>query len=77
MSGGPVSADDQEPESPPIPPFTFSTYRTTPSMADDDVPVLELPDGREQMIIRLVGSHPLWGHYLSVVCLIQMLKLIL
>ena len=67
MSSHAIIIDVQEPESPPIPPFTFSTYRPTKSAAapeDDDVPALSMPEGRDQMIIRLVGSHPLWGHYL-------------
>ena len=67
MSSYTIIVDVQEPESPPIPPFTFSTYRPAKSgvvSEDDDVPPLSMPEGRDQMIIRLVGSHPLWGHYL-------------
>ncbi|KAL7422434.1 Protein N-terminal and lysine N-methyltransferase efm7 [Cryptotrichosporon argae] len=43
--------------SPPPPPFSFEDY---------DVPadVRALVGGRETVRVRLVGSHPLWGHYL-------------
>ncbi|WWD19128.1 hypothetical protein CI109_103586 [Kwoniella shandongensis] len=30
----------------------------------DDLLPVNLPDSRRQLILRLVGSHPLWGHYL-------------
>ncbi|KAL0247185.1 hypothetical protein I308_104220 [Cryptococcus tetragattii IND107] len=47
-----------EPESPLPPPFSFASY---------DIPTdigLEVPDHRKSLILRLVGSHPLWGHHL-------------
>ncbi|WVQ79798.1 hypothetical protein IAT38_001898 [Cryptococcus sp. DSM 104549] len=47
-----------EPESPLPAPFSFSTYEVP-----EDVQ-LDLPEDRRQLILRLVGSHPLWGHHL-------------
>ncbi|EIW68247.1 hypothetical protein TREMEDRAFT_63420 [Tremella mesenterica DSM 1558] len=47
-----------EPESPLPPPFSFSVYRPHPSFQ------LTTQDSRDQLVLRLVGSHPLWGHHL-------------
>lgn len=51
---GPESADAQREPSPPPPEATYSTY--------------PLPEGYgpDELQIRLVGSHPLWGHHLCV-----------
>ncbi|ORX38440.1 putative nicotinamide N-methyltransferase, partial [Kockovaella imperatae] len=46
------------PESPLPPPYSFATY-TVP--ADRTLSPLQ---GGNQIITRLVGSHPLWGHHL-------------
>ncbi|KAK1927208.1 putative nicotinamide N-methyltransferase [Papiliotrema laurentii] len=47
-----------EPESPTPVPFSFATYEPPEGFS------LDLRDDRRQVITRLVGSHPLWGHYL-------------
>ncbi|ORY35481.1 hypothetical protein BCR39DRAFT_509977 [Naematelia encephala] len=47
-----------EPESPTPAPYSFSTYIPPP------LPSLPILDARTQLILRLVGSHPLWGHHL-------------
>ncbi|GFZ50910.1 Protein N-methyltransferase NNT1 [Saitozyma sp. JCM 24511] len=47
-----------EPESPLPAPYSFATF---------DVPAgvdLDLGEGRTHILTRLVGAHPLWGHYL-------------
>ncbi|ETW76291.1 hypothetical protein HETIRDRAFT_105796 [Heterobasidion irregulare TC 32-1] len=46
-----------EPERPPSPDPTFSTYTRKRALNKFDWETIE---------IRLVGSHPLWGHYLKV-----------
>jgi nicotinamide N-methyltransferase len=54
-----MTADStQEPESPLPAPYSFATF---------DVPAgvdLDLGEGRTHILTRLVGAHPLWGHYL-------------
>ena len=50
----------QEPELPTPIPYSYSIY-SPPSHLHRD---LELPDDRSRLILRLVGSHPLWGHHL-------------
>ncbi|ODN83464.1 hypothetical protein L202_01601 [Cryptococcus amylolentus CBS 6039] len=67
-SGTPEQEDDEEffglddlmpePESPVPAPFSFAAYE----IPDGLLP--SLPKHRRQMILRLVGSHPLWGHHL-------------
>ncbi|WVR00067.1 hypothetical protein IAU59_007209 [Kwoniella sp. CBS 9459] len=50
-----------EPESPLPAPYSFSTYE----IPDDiDLSVGEGEEKRNHLILRLVGSHPLWGHHL-------------
>lgn len=50
----------QEPESPLPAPYSFATYEVPDGFH------LDLPESRPHIITRLVGSHPLWGHHLSV-----------
>ena len=66
VSGGPASLScaclqevngSQEPPRPPSPEPTFATYRR--EARDGGV-----PRDWSEITIRLVGSHPLWGHYL-------------
>ncbi|WVN86343.1 uncharacterized protein L203_101506 [Cryptococcus depauperatus CBS 7841] len=47
-----------EPESPLPAPYSFASYSISPNIR------LDTPDIPKQLILRLVGSHPLWGHYL-------------
>ena len=49
----------QAPDSPTPVPYSFSTYSPPPDL------VHALAGDRSRLILRLVGSHPLWGHHLS------------
>lgn len=50
----------QEPESPLRAPYSFATYDVP---EDLHLPILE---GRDHVVVRLVSTHPLWAHHLSV-----------
>ncbi|WVR07546.1 hypothetical protein IAU60_004588 [Kwoniella sp. DSM 27419] len=50
-----------EPESPLPAPYSFSTYEIP---RDIDLDVSAGDEKRNQLVLRLVGSHPLWGHHL-------------
>ncbi|WWC63366.1 uncharacterized protein I303_105966 [Kwoniella dejecticola CBS 10117] len=50
-----------EPESPLPAPYSFSTYEIP---ADVILPVQDEVNRGRQLVLRLVGSHPLWGHHL-------------
>ena len=60
VTSGRATLTSQEPESPTPIPFSFATYEPPEGFS------LDLPDERKHVITRLVGSHPLWGHYLCV-----------
>ncbi|OCF75942.1 nicotinamide N-methyltransferase [Kwoniella mangroviensis CBS 8886] len=50
-----------EPESPLPAPYSFSTYE----IPDDvDLKINDEENRGRQLVLRLVGSHPLWGHHL-------------
>ncbi|WWC90644.1 uncharacterized protein L201_005580 [Kwoniella dendrophila CBS 6074] len=66
-SASPISADDDfyglddllpEPESPLPAPYSFSTYEIP---SDIDLTVEDEDNRGRQLVLRLVGSHPLWN----------------
>ncbi|WVW85553.1 hypothetical protein I302_107591 [Kwoniella bestiolae CBS 10118] len=50
-----------EPESPLPAPYSFSTYEIP---ADVNLQLIDEENRGRQLVLRLVGSHPLWGHHL-------------
>ncbi|WRT68468.1 uncharacterized protein IL334_005444 [Kwoniella shivajii] len=50
-----------EPESPLPAPYSFSTYEVPEEVV---IQLNEEQKSGRQLILRLVGSHPLWGHHL-------------